>query len=347
MQPSWRGSPGDSPERSPCRSTLPASRSPERLLRKQCAPRRATVAGEHSRGAETMTTSAEAETGFATLGLSEALVSTLTALGYEEPTPIQREAIPPLLEGRDLLGQAATGTGKTAAFALPLIQRLVPAQADDAEPRAESREPRAAVERRPRISMLVLTPTRELAMQVAEAIHRYGKALGVCAVPIYGGQAIQQQLRALRRGVDVVVATPGRALDHIRRGTLDLSAVRAVVLDEADEMLDMGFADDLEAILEAVPEERQTALFSATMPPRIASIAKRHLRDPVTLRVASEPVAAGDVPRVRQSAYLVQRQHKVAALGRVLDMESPTSAIVFCRTRTEVDELTETDRKRA
>ena len=236
-----------------------------------------------------MTTSAEPATGFSALGLTDALVSTLTALGYEEPTPIQREAVPPLLEGRDLLGQAATGTGKTAAFALPLIQRMIPAQGvGDGE-------------RHPRVSVLILTPTRELAMQVAEAVHRYGKVLGVCALPIYGGQAIQQQLRALRRGVDVIVATPGRALDHIRRGTLDLGGVRAVVLDEADEMLDMGFADDLEAILEAVPEERQTALFSATMPPRIASIGRRHLRDPVHVKVADEPVATGEVPRVRQS----------------------------------------------
>ena len=279
-----------------------------------------------------MTMSAEPVTGFAALGLSDVLANTLTALGYEEPTPIQRQAIPPLLEGRDLLGQAATGTGKTAAFALPLIQRTVPGRpgGDDDD------------RRRPDVSVLILTPTRELAMQVAEAVHRYGKGLGVCAVPIYGGQAIQQQLRALRRGVDVVVATPGRALDHIGRGSLDLSGVRAVVLDEADEMLDMGFADDLEAILEAVPEERQTALFSATIPPRIESIARRHLRNPVQIRVGGEPVAAGQVPRVRQSAYIVQRQHKVAALGRVLDMENPTSAIVFCRTRTEVDELTET-----
>jgi ATP-dependent RNA helicase DeaD len=279
-----------------------------------------------------MTTSAEPVSAFAALGLTEALTNTLAALGYEEPTPIQREAIPPLLEGRDVLGQAATGTGKTAAFALPLIQRIAPAERDADGP-----------DRRPAsVSVLILTPTRELAMQVAEAVHRYGKALGISALPIYGGQAIQQQLRALRRGIDVVVATPGRALDHIRRGSLDLSGVRAVVLDEADEMLDMGFAEDLEAILEAVPEERQTALFSATIPPRIASIAKRHLRDPVQVRVAGDPVAAGDVPRVRQSAYIVQRQHKVTALGRVLDMENPTSALVFCRTRTEVDELTET-----
>ena len=275
-----------------------------------------------------MTTSAAPTSGFSALGLTDALANSLTALGYEEPTPIQREAIPALLEGRDLVGQAATGTGKTAAFALPLIQRTLATDGGGARER--------------QVRVLILTPTRELAMQVAEAVHKYGKALGVSAQPIYGGQAIQQQLRALRRGVDVVVATPGRALDHIGRGSLDLSGVRAVVLDEADEMLDMGFADDLEAILEAVPAERQTALFSATMPPRISSIAKRHLRDPVHVKVADEPVAAGDAPRVRQVAYVVQRQHKVAALGRVLDMENPTAALVFCRTRTEVDELTET-----
>ena len=272
-----------------------------------------------------MTSPDQTATGFSGLGLSDALIGTLTALGYEEPTPIQREAIPPLLAGRDLLGQAATGTGKTAAFALPMLQRI-----------AESGGGRSGVR------ALVLTPTRELAMQVAEAVHKYGKRLGAGVVPIYGGQAIQQQLRALRRGVDVVVATPGRALDHIRRESLDLGRVQAVVLDEADEMLDMGFADELEAILEALPSERQTALFSATMPPRITAIARRHLRDPVTVRIAVELTEPGAVPRVRQVAYVVQRQHKVAALGRVLDMESPTSVMVFCRTRTEVDELTET-----
>jgi ATP-dependent RNA helicase DeaD len=161
-------------------------------------------------------------------------------------------------------------------------------------------------------------------------------------LPVYGGQSIQQQLRALRRGVDVIVATPGRALDHIRRGSLTLDRVQVVVLDEADEMLDMGFADDLEEILEALPEQRQTALFSATMPPRIGEIAERHLRSAVRVRIARETVAPGTTPRVRQMAYIVPRQYKVAALGRVLDMESPTSAIVFCRTRTEVDELSET-----
>ncbi len=267
----------------------------------------------------------EATEGFATLGLDSRLLASLTALGYEEPTPIQRAAIPALLTGGDVLAQAATGTGKTAAFALPLLHRV--------SPDAPARERTAA---------LILVPTRELAMQVAEAVHRYGKSLGVLSLPIYGGASMETQIRALKRGVDVVVATPGRALDHIRRGTLSLDSVRTVVLDEADEMLDMGFAEDLEAILEATPAERQTALFSATLPPRIATIAARHLRDPETIKIDREPVAAGKTAKVRQVAYIVPRAHKMAALGRVLDIEHPTSAIVFCRTRTEVDELTET-----
>ncbi|HTJ22058.1 MAG TPA: DEAD/DEAH box helicase [Gemmatimonadaceae bacterium] len=266
--------------------------------------------------------------GFPGLGLSPKLLDTLTSLGYEEPTPIQREAIPPLLAGRDLLGQAATGTGKTAAFALPLLERIH----DGARTDDETRRARA----------LILVPTRELAMQVAEAVHKYGHAaFGTCVVPVYGGQAIQQQLRSLKRGVDVVVATPGRALDHIRRRSLELSDVRFVVLDEADEMLDMGFAEDLEAILDALPEERQTALLSATIAPRVASIAERHLNDPVRVKIHREKAAAGEVPRVRQTAYVVSRQHKLAALSRVLDMEDPASAIVFCRTRGEVDQLSE------
>ncbi|HEU5049844.1 MAG TPA: DEAD/DEAH box helicase [Gemmatimonadales bacterium] len=262
---------------------------------------------------------------FAELGLGSALIESLTALGYEEPTPIQREAIPPLLEGRDLLGQAATGTGKTAAFALPLIQTL-----PDDEPQPG------------RPAIVVLVPTRELAMQVAEAFHRYGRSRNARVVPIYGGQAFDQQIRALRRGVHVVVATPGRALDHLRRGTLDFSALSAVVLDEADEMLDMGFAEEIEALLEAAPAERQTALFSATMPSRIAAIAERHLRRPVRVQIAREKAAHGEVPRVRQTAYIVARAQKVPALGRVLDLEAPGLAVIFCRTRTEVDMLAET-----
>jgi ATP-dependent RNA helicase DeaD len=178
---------------------------------------------------------------------------------------------------------------------------------------------------------------------VAEALHKYGHhAFGTSVVPIYGGQAIGQQLRALKRGVDVVVATPGRAIDHIQRGSLDLSGVRFVVLDEADEMLDMGFADDLEAILKAAPSSRQTALLSATLAPRIAAIAERHLNDPARIVIRKQKLAEGESPAVRQIAYVVSRQQKLAALQRVLDMEDPTSTIVFCRTRTEVDSLTET-----
>ncbi|WP_327045947.1 DEAD/DEAH box helicase [Microbispora sp. NBC_01189] len=268
--------------------------------------------------------------GFADLALGPELLKALSGLGYEEPTPIQREAIPPLLEGRDLLGQAATGTGKTAAFALPMLQRLHGVfRAAGAE---EGVEPAG----------LVLVPTRELAVQVSEAMHRYGRDLGTRVLPIYGGQPIGRQLRALERGVDVVVATPGRALDHIGRGTLPLKGLRMVVLDEADEMLDMGFAEDIEAILQDIPEERQTVLFSATMPPRIDGIARRHLREPVRIRIEREAPAAGEAPLVRQSAYIVNRAYKPAALGRVLDVEAPTAAIVFCRTREEVDQLTET-----
>jgi len=261
---------------------------------------------------------------FAALGVSPVLVEALTALGYEEPTPIQQQAIPPLLEGRDILAQAATGTGKTAAFALPLLQRIA-----DTKP----------VPSRP--ALLVLVPTRELAVQVAEAFHRYGRAMGALTVPIYGGQEFSGQIRILRRGVHVVVATPGRALDHLRRGTLDLAGLSAVVLDEADEMLDMGFADEIEAILDAAPETRQTALFSATMAPRIAKIADRHLNDPARVLVAREKTAAGKLPKVRQTVYVVARPQKVAALGRVLDLEAPTLALVFCRTRHEVDSLAE------
>ena len=263
--------------------------------------------------------------GFASLDLDPRVVAALTALGYEEPTPIQLAAIPPLLAGRDVLAQAATGTGKTAAFALPLLHRL--------NLNALPRERTAA---------LVLVPTRELAMQVAEAIHRYGKALGAVAVPIYGGASMESQIRSLKRGVDVIIATPGRALDHIRRKTVHLAAVRTVVLDEADEMLDMGFAEDLEAILSATPKEKQVALFSATLPPRISAIARTHLRDPHVIRIDATAVKAGNSAKVRQVAYLVPRAHKMAALGRILDVEQPKAAIVFCRTRTEVDELTET-----
>ncbi len=269
-------------------------------------------------------TAAEDGTSFADLELLPELLAPLSGLGYEEPTPIQREAIPTLLQGRDLVGQAATGTGKTAAFALPVLQRM-------RRDRPES-DPMA----------LVLVPTRELAVQVCEAIHRYGRELGARVLPIYGGQPIGRQLRALERGVDVVVATPGRALDHMSRLTLRLDSLEVVVLDEADEMFDMGFAEDIEAILQETPADRQTVLFSATMPPRIDGMVRRHLRDPVRIEIGRQAAASGEAARVRQSAYLVQRAHKPATLGRVLDVEAPGAALVFCRTRDEVDQLTET-----
>ncbi len=260
--------------------------------------------------------------GFATLGLRSELLSALTTLGYEEPTPIQRETIPLLMEGGDLLGQAATGTGKTAAFALPVLNRIEPNDA--------------------RITTaLVLVPTRELAMQVSEAMHKYGSKQGVKVLPIYGGQPIGRQLDALRRGVHVVVATPGRALDHIRRGSLDLDAIQTVILDEADEMLDMGFSEDLEEILQATPDDRQTVLFSATMPPRINAIAKKYQRDPQRVQIGGGKTTPG-TSLIQQTVYFVPRNHKPNALGRILDIEAPTAALVFCRTRNEVDSLTET-----
>ena len=271
-----------------------------------------------------MTTPKIDDGGFASLGLDPKIVDALTALGYEEPTPIQRETIPPLIEGRDLLGQAATGTGKTAAFALPLLQRIINEGKGDTP------------------VGVILVPTRELAMQVAEAVHRYGKALGVRVLPVYGGQPIGRQIQALRSGIDVVIATPGRALDHLRRHSLVMTGVKVIVLDEADEMLDMGFAEDIEAVLLEAPKERQTVLFSATMPARIEAIAKRNQRDPIRIKIAKPTTLAGDTPKVRQQAYMVQRSSKMLALGRILDLESPEAAIVFCRTRTEVDELAET-----
>ncbi|MCO8127815.1 DEAD/DEAH box helicase [Acidimicrobiia bacterium EGI L10123] len=261
-------------------------------------------------------------TSFADLGLREELVARLVELDYEEPTPIQREAIPVLIEGSDLLGQAATGTGKTAAFALPLLHRLgdVPAT---------------------RPTALILVPTRELAMQVQQAVSNYGRSLGVRVVAVFGGQPIQRQLKSIERGAHIVVATPGRAIDLINRRSLKLDAITTVVLDEADEMLDMGFTDDIETILEHTPSERQTVLFSATLPRRITAIAERHQRDPKRITIKAGDVGT-DSDLVRQTAYVVDRHHKAAALGRILDVEAATSAIVFCRTRAEVDELTVT-----
>ncbi len=255
---------------------------------------------------------------FEELGLSEATLKALGELGYEEPTPIQDRTIRVLLEGADVIAQAQTGTGKTAAFALPIIEKI----------ETTSRTPQA----------LVLTPTRELAMQVAEAFHSYSKHHRISVLPVYGGQPIDRQLRALDRGVQVVVGTPGRVFDHIRRGTLQLGQVRTVVLDEADEMLDMGFIEDIEAILKATPYTRQTALFSATMPAPIVKLAQQYMHEPQRITVESEQKT---LPQIRQVYYEVGRRDKFEVLARILDFEQPTSAIIFCRTKLEVDSLGE------
>ncbi len=265
---------------------------------------------------------------FSDLPLRAELLHEVEELGYQNPSPIQAQSIAPLVEGRDLLGQAATGTGKTAAFALPILERL-------AEQRPEQAKGDAPFG-------LVLTPTRELALQVSEAITRYGRGLGARVVTVYGGAPVGPQWRALQNGVDVVVATPGRAIDLLNRGSLRLDALETVVLDEADEMLDMGFVEDIETLLDATPDTRQAVLFSATMPRRIETLAQKYLREPVTVRIRREAVPEGEAPKVRQTAFLVPRSHTTAALGRVLEAERPTAAIVFCRTRLDVDAVTET-----
>jgi ATP-dependent RNA helicase DeaD len=255
---------------------------------------------------------------FEQLGLSADTLKVLKELGFEEPTPIQAEAIPALLDGLDVMAQAQTGTGKTAAFGLPIVERL-----SGISPGPEA---------------LILAPTRELAVQVAEAVHRFGKERGTHVVAVYGGQPIERQLRALARPVDVVVGTPGRLMDHMRRETLKLDQVRFVVLDEADEMLDMGFIEDIEQILSALPAERQTGLFSATLPRRVTDLATRYLRNPVSIRIEPEQIT---VPQITQSYYEVVPRAKLEALTRILDLEEPTSAMIFCRTKLEVDELTQ------
>jgi ATP-dependent RNA helicase DeaD len=265
---------------------------------------------------------------FSDLPLRAELLAVVEELGYTHPSPIQAQSIGQLVEGRDLLGQAATGTGKTAAFALPMLQRL-------AEQRIERSRGDAPFG-------LVLAPTRELALQVSEAVTRYGAGVGARVVTVYGGAPVGPQWKALQQGVDVVVATPGRAIDLMNRGALRLDALETVVLDEADEMLDMGFVEDIETLLDATPDTRQAVLFSATMPRRIETLAQKYLREPVTVRIRREAVPEGEAPKVRQTAYLVPRTHTTAALGRVLEAERPTAAIVFCRTRLDVDAVTET-----
>jgi ATP-dependent RNA helicase DeaD len=258
-------------------------------------------------------------TAFETLGLCPGLVQTVTELGYTQPTPIQAGAIPVLLAGRDVLGQAQTGTGKTAAFALPMLQLL---------------DMRGAG-----VQGLVLAPTRELAIQVADAIYRYGHHLGGRVLPVYGGQEYARQQRRLAQGVPIVVGTPGRMLDLLRQGSLDLGTVRYLVLDEADAMLQMGFIEDVEALLGATPSTRQTALFSATLPPAIRHLATRYMRDPLTVAMADE---TRTVPQTTQRYYLLQEFAKVAALALLLEVEEMKSALIFTRTRVGAAELAET-----
>ena len=257
------------------------------------------------------TLDAAEESGFAGFGFSEALLKTLEAKGYKEPSPIQKAAFPELMLGRDLVGQAQTGTGKTAAFALPLLERL----------EGRSHDPR----------VLVLAPTRELAMQVADSFKAYAAGhphLNVLA--IYGGSDFRSQIHALKRGVDVVVGTPGRVMDHMRQGTLNTSGLRSLVLDEADEMLRMGFIDDVEWILDQLPEERQVVLFSATMPNEIRRLSKRYLSEPAEITIKTKDREA---KRIRQRSITLQNSHKLEALNRVLEAVTGEGVIIFARTK--------------
>ena len=258
------------------------------------------------------------DTTFAELGLQPGTLKAITDLGFEVPTPIQALAIPVLLTGCDLIGLAQTGTGKTAAFGLPLIEKL-----DSSNPSTQA---------------LILAPTRELAIQVAKGIHDFAKYAGLRVVPVYGGQPIDRQFRALKQGGQIVVGTPGRVLDHLRRGSLRLDGVKFCVLDEADEMMAMGFTEDLEAILSELPESRQLAFFSATMAPRVLMITKKFLRDPKRIEIISKQRT---LETTNQTYYEVAPGKKQEALARVLDMETPGSTIVFCRTRLETAELSD------
>jgi len=256
---------------------------------------------------------------FIDLGLPEPLLRVLSDVGYESPSPIQAATIPPLLQGRDVLGQAQTGTGKTAAFALPILARIDPKQF----------KPQA----------LVLAPTRELAIQVAEAFQKYATHLpGFHVLPIYGGQSYAPQLSALKRGVQVIVGTPGRVIDHLERGSLDLSELRCLVLDEADEMLRMGFIDDVETVLKKVPATRQVALFSATMPSQIRRIAQTYLKDPVEIAIKA---TTSTTPNIRQRYWMVSGVNKLDALTRILEAEPFDGMLVFARTKLGTQELAE------
>ena len=260
---------------------------------------------------------------FTEFGLEPKVLQAITELGFEESTPIQDKAIPIALTGRDLIGQAQTGTGKTAAFGIPLINKI---------PTSEDR-----------IVALIMTPTRELAIQVADEIGKLTRYKGLRSLPIYGGQEIGRQIRALKKKPQIIIGTPGRLLDHINRKTIRLEDVQTVVLDEADEMLDMGFMEDIQSILKQVPEERHTMLFSATMPLNIQKLAQQFLKNPEHVSVIPKQVTA---PLIDQGYMEVHERQKFEALSRLLDMESPELAIIFGRTKRRVDELSEALQKR-
>lgn len=259
---------------------------------------------------------------FSDFAIDKEIINAVHDMGFEEPSPIQAACIPSILEGRDVLGQAQTGTGKTAAFGIPVIQKVSPV---------------------PKVQALILTPTRELAIQVSGELQKIAAYKQVKTLPIYGGQSIGHQIRALKRGVQVVIGTPGRLLDHIRRKTLDLSRVRIVVLDEADEMLDMGFIDDIEAILKEIKTPRQTLLFSATMPPEIKRLAHKYMNYPEMISISPSEVTA---PLIDQVYYKVLERNKLESLCLILDSLDIELGIIFCRTKKGVDELTESLRAR-
>lgn len=252
---------------------------------------------------------------FCDFKISEDIISSLMEMGFEEPTPIQQIAIPPALKGTDIIGQAQTGTGKTAAFGIPMIEGLLPGTYPSA---------------------MVLAPTRELAIQIAQELNRIGRKKRILSVPIYGGQSIERQIRALKKGVNIVVGTPGRIIDHINRKTLNLKNIKVLVLDEADEMLNMGFIDDIERIINALPQDRQTMLFSATMPAPILKIARKYMKSPERVSVDSQKIV---VSSIRQVFYEVREEDKIKALSRIIDVEDPALALVFCHTKKEVDDV--------
>lgn len=262
-------------------------------------------------------------TTFNELGLSDLVIRAIHNMGFEEATPIQVQTIPKAIEGRDLIGQAQTGTGKTASYGIPLVERI----------KRNSEQ----------IKGIVLAPTRELAVQVAEELNKIGEFKQIHALPIYGGQEMNRQIRALKKRPQIIVATPGRLMDHMRRKTIRLNQIEIVVLDEADEMLNMGFIEDIETILKEMPEHRQTLLFSATMPAQIQNLAKKFMKEPELIRIKAKEMTVGTI---EQHFMEVQERQKFEVISRLLDIQSPDLAIIFCRTKRRVDEITETLNKR-